>query len=344
MDQVVTLARRASAFRTAAGTFYCLFETTYRKNAHNPQQETRCVAFGHYDDVIRWILTAVASCESGMLQGLNGSIDPADYLRHWRHALRRPDDQFTQPIWVKASTAPGATVPLNSPFAYNGSRLPFAVQMLSQHGYPELAKRVKCGQEVVLDLHRDAAVLAKIYGGPLSSRISPAGIIQPHGVGEGNPALAPPRRVGRRSPPAVAVFHLDDPGRLVVMTKGFEAVCGSRDEVLFEFTRMVAAELEVKQDDAGLAAVASLKDALAGIIHPAPDTLRLAIDRAALGSMILFRGHLERIERGVKQKPGVSHLAVSVRALRKAGVLSNVAALPSFCVGFRSLASTRVAA
>lgn len=343
MDQVVTLARRASAFHTIAGIFYCLFETTYRKNAVHPKQETRCVAFGTYEDAMRWIFTAMASCGSGMLQGVNGSIDPADYLRHWRHALRRPDEQFTQPIWIEASSAADATLPISSPFAYHANRLGFAVETLAANGYPVVAKMVAAGTPVVMDLHRDAAVLAKIYGSSPRSRIEPARIIQPHGTGEGNPALAPRSRPGKRRAPTVHVFHLDDPGRLVVMTQGFPSIMGSRDEVVFEFLREIAAELEITQDGGGLEAFAALNGALAVAIEPAPGHVRVTIDKASLQDMMLFRGNLDHIERGLRRNARHREGAVSasVRSLREAGSLHYLAALPSFSLAFRAPARRR---
>jgi hypothetical protein len=178
--------RRASAFLTPHGVFYCLFETGFKARELEPNPQTRCVAFGSYEQILAWIFGAMANCTTGFLRGLNGPIDPADYWRFWAHALRRPDFQFDQPIWLKAGREAGSTIPVASDVLYNGNRVPFVVQQLEACGYPDTAVRVGRGEEVVMSLHRDALVLSKVFSGLMGADMEPWRIVRPEGRGEGS--------------------------------------------------------------------------------------------------------------------------------------------------------------
>lgn len=334
MGTLVTIARRASAFRTAAGVFYALFETTYPKGEANPRPQSTCFAFGTFAHVMSWIFRGMASCESGLLQGANGLIDPCDYLRFWQHALRRPDDQFTQPVWIKASRERDATVPRTSTFWYDGDRLPFAVGVLRDHAYVDVATRVERGEEVIMDLHRDAAVLADIYGGVKDTRIEPWRIIQPHGKGEGNPALAPDWPEALVSIPRVSLYSLDQPSRLVAMVAGHRALIGSTDEILYDFIREVCPVLELRNTGSASHAIRAFRDALVRGPRPAPASMRLVIDKDSVMRMALHRGTLQSIEHLTCKGRVVSsgRLSVSVGSLRTAGLLHTATRLPSFCL------------
>ncbi len=340
MGMLVTISRRASAFRTAQGVFYALFETTYPKNHPDPRPTSQCVAFGTFAHIARWIFGAMAACESGLLQGANGPLDPLDYWRFWQHALRRPDPLFTQPIWISASRNTRAAIPVDSDVWYDGNRLPFAVRVMRQHGYPALAARVEAGEEIILDLHRDAAVLADIYGGVNDVRIEPWRIIECGGMGEGDPSLAPvPGAPVQGHHSAVSIFRLGTSNRLCALIRGRSALIGTRDELLHDFISRVACDMELHRAGAGIRAIQVFREALSGTqeAFALPGNVTCVIHKERLLGMALFRRRYEAIEMalGRRARHVEFGIKVSVSTLRALDLLTAVADLPSVCLDFR---------
>jgi hypothetical protein len=336
MDTIISLSRRVSAFRTAAGVFYALFETTHPKGQAKPSPRTDCVAFGTLAHVTQWIFRAMAACDAGLIQTANGRIEPVDYWRYWQFALSRPDALFTQPIWIKASMASDATVPMQSSYWHSGNRLPFVVRMMQKHGYYTLAMRLQAGEEIILDLHRDATVLADIYSGVKNTRIQPCQIIQPHGAGEGDPSLAPPERPKARSTNRPRIYDIGHPTRLVTIIPGFGSMIGTKDELMFEFIERIACDWEQKAATAGIHGMATFRDALERPPIPAPASLHVVIDKAVLAPMVLYADMYRRIEEGLGRRGRAieSGLNVSVGSLREARLLDLVAGLPCTSLQF----------
>jgi hypothetical protein len=336
MSILISISRRASAFRTAAGIFYALFETTYPKNACSPNPVTQCVAFGTVAHITSWIFSGMAQCQSGLLQSVNGLIDPMDYRRFWQHALRRPDRLFTQPVWIRASRQLDATIPMESDVFCDGNRLPFATELLQLHGYSQIAARIAAGEEVIMDLHRDAAVLADIYGGANETRIQPWRIIQCEGTGEGDPSLAPVMSEIVRPALPAQVFHLDHQSRLCALIPGQRGMVGTRDELMHEFISRVAVGYGLATDNALGRAIQAFGDALAGAHQALPSNIAVVIEPLAIKNMALYRAKYEAIvaSLGARAKPVSLGIQATATALRKADMLSTVADLPSHCLRF----------
>jgi hypothetical protein len=337
MGSTVSISRRVSAFRTAAGIFYALFETTYQRGEEAPTPKSSCVAFGTIRQVMAWIFSAMASCESGALQSVSGRIDPLDYMRFWQHALRRPDRQFTHPVWIKASRSRTATIPTRSDIWYDGNRLPFAARLMREHGYPDQALRVERGEEVLMELHRDAALLAALYGGEGGTRIEPWRIIQPTDVvGEGDPSLAPAQNQRQLHGPTIKVYRLDHDLRFCALVSGFRSLSGSPDELMVDFIGQIAPRLEERGDGAGVRAIQCFRQALSAEPQDAPDSLELTIDRDALQSMVFHRSRYALIEHGLGGlgSERAAGMVVSVRDLRATKLLLPVTELPSICLDF----------
>lgn len=256
------LSRRASAFRTHMGAFYALYESYY--DTANPEHSTnKCVAFGTIQQVLAWIFSTLGSYELGLAKNfaLPNAAEPV--LLHWRQALCRPDRQFTQPVWLDATSGADGTIPTSSRYWLDGDMLPHAVSMLLEHGYETVAARVRKGEQVILDLHRDAGVLASIYGYEASRPyIAPWRIVQPHGEGEGDPAMAPHTRSGKVSIPSMS-FHQVGGNMLMLKLKGHRAIFGSRDEVFQSYCNTIALGCELQADGGGTLAIAAFRAAAA---------------------------------------------------------------------------------
>lgn len=254
------LSRRASAFRTHQGAFYALFETYYDTGSPN-LDSTKCVAFGTLHQVLAWIFASLGEYELGISRSFALPDAAETVLMHWRQALRRPDRQFTQPVWLDASSGADGTIPTSSRYWMDGNMLPRAVSILLEHGYETVAARVRKGEKVILDLHRDAGVLSSIYGYDASHPyIAPWRIVQPHGEGEGDPAMAPSTRSGKVSIPAMSFHHVGG-NMLMLKLKGHPAIFGSRDEVFQSFCNTIALSCELRGDGGGTQAIAALRTA-----------------------------------------------------------------------------------
>ena len=303
----VSLARYTSAFRTASGVFYALFEASYNTRETTPNPVTECVAFGSITQVMGWIFNAMTQCENGFIRSSHGAMTPEMYLAFWKEAMRRPDALFTQPVWISAGSGAQATVPTRSAVWYDGNRLPHAVRQFQAHGYDATAERVCAGETVVLDLHHDAAVLAAIYGfDPHRSNVAPWRIIQPQSQGEGNPSLAPvvrPAAPSRKGLPEVRVRRIGHINRYVAMVEGMPAMFGSVDELVSQYIESVALGCELRWRDGGTKAIESFRQVLQFAVPPIEDGFGVRVNLKAIDGMALFTDRVFGISEVLGHRP-----------------------------------------
>lgn len=256
------LSRRVSAFRTHLGAFYALYES-YHDTTNPNLSSSKCVAFGTLHQVLAWIFSTLGQYELGLSKNFVLPNAPEYVLLNWRQAMRRPDRQFTQPVWLDATSGADGTIPTSSRYWMNGDMLPHAVSMLLEHGYETVAAHLRKGAQAILDLHRDAGVLASIYGYEASRPyIAPWRIVQPHGEGEGDPAMAPRARSGKVSIPKMS-FRQVGGNMLMLKLNGHRAIFGSRDEVFQSYCNTIALGCELQADGGGTLAIAAFRTAAA---------------------------------------------------------------------------------
>lgn len=158
MGATVTCGKSAAAFVAPDGRVrFVLFEETYEKNVHPWRPHRSCVALGTIEDVLRRIFAYGSSCEGGSLQGRGGSILPESYVASWMKELSAPVRMPDLDIRLRRTESFASPVPAD--------RVAAVAAILREEGMDEEALAVEDGREVLLSLHRDAAILSRLYGG-----------------------------------------------------------------------------------------------------------------------------------------------------------------------------------
>lgn len=259
----ISMAYCVGAFRTALGVFYALFESTRDSAAPVSAVRSECVAFGMLPQVTAWMFARAADCEMGLLQGPHGRITPEHYIREWRAALATPFRLFTQPVFLDAN-GPLRTIPTSHPVWYDGNLLPRAIDRLRAQGYAEAADRLGKGEGATLDLHKDAAAIAALFGyDPSCPSATPRKIVRPQheGVDTDLRPAAPDDTKGCL--PQLELRRLTGTHRFVMRVQWHPAIVGTLDELFAGYMRSVAAGCEVRWRG-GLDAIASVRQALDG--------------------------------------------------------------------------------
>lgn len=158
MGATVTCDKLAAAFTAPSGkVFYVLFEETYEKNVHPHRPHWSCIHLGSLEAAMKRIFACGGVCEGGMLQGRGGWIRPEGYIEGWLRQLANPVEMRGQDVRLQVRDGFSASVPTEQAAQ--------VCALLRKADYTDAADALDQGREAVLDLHRDADVLASIYGG-----------------------------------------------------------------------------------------------------------------------------------------------------------------------------------
>ena len=282
MSSTISVSRRAAAFRTAAGVFYLLFESTYESNVHPHRPSESCVAFGTAQQVCAWVLTAAAATAGGMLRGRGGPLSPLGYLRSWLAELKSPREFPDLAIELECSSAFYATVPTEDIY---GKRdyLTATVAALRAHGLTAEADSLAAGERVALRLHEHAPALAAIYGfRDGREHIAPWRILKPYYTTMTHPELT--LQVPELPSPG-APADLFDAGLgsenarvLVFPGRSGEMRMGATYEAIEFFLSRRAVEFELEVAGAGVARAKAALDALKQPLKPLPASAVITFD------------------------------------------------------------------
>jgi len=340
MSSTISMSRRAAAFRTAAGTFFALFETTYESNVSPKVPHESCVAFGTAQQVNAWILGAMAACAGGMLRRPGGPFTPLGYLSGWQQEMAAPRELPDHEVVLEVSDRFYATIP--SPDACNQKDSPaMAIAILAEHGYADAAAAIRAGGKVTLRLHADAAVLAAIYGRkPDGAPVAPWRIIRPDYYSlrhrelavasvrvDHEPALPLLHSTGLTSPhDGSPIYAVQDPDGSVRLYEEWS--------VLNSFMCNGAVELECAKEGAGIAAAKALIAAMKREHPPLPDDAVLTFDLARTNRDYVteFREHMGAL--ATELDPDGNKVTTSAGAIRQLGPEAK-----RICAGMRRYAT-----
>jgi hypothetical protein len=158
MGATVTCDKLAAAFTAPGGkTFYVLFEETFEKNVHPHRPHWSCIHLGTLESAMKRIFACAGVCEGGMLQGRGGWIRPEGYIEGWLRQLAEPVAMRDQDIRLEVRDVFSAAVPKE--------HADKVVAILHEARYTDAADALADGRAAILNLHRDAELLASIYGG-----------------------------------------------------------------------------------------------------------------------------------------------------------------------------------
>jgi len=340
MSSTISMSRRATAFRTAAGTFFALFETTYESNVSPKVPRESCVAFGTAQQVNAWILGAMAACAGGMLRRPGGRFTPLGYLSGWQQELAAPRELPDCAIDLEVSDRFYATIP--SPDEWNQKDYPaMAIAILAEHGYTDAATAIATGGKVTLRLHADAAVLAAIYGRtPDGALIAPWRIIRPDYYSCRHLELAV-ASVGVDHEPALPLLHstgLSSPhdGSPIYAMQDLDGSVRLHEEwsVVNTFMYNGAVKLECAKEGAGIAAAKALIAAMKREHPPLPDDALLTFDLARINRdyVMEFREHMGAL--ATELDSDGNKVTMSAGAIRQLG-----AEAKRICAGMRRCAT-----
>lgn len=258
----ISIAYCVGAFRTAAGIFYALFESSRDAAQAVSTVRSQCVAFGSLFQVTSWIFARAAECEIGLIQGPHGRITPEHYVREWRAAMATPFRMFTQPVFLDTNS-PFRTIPTDHPVWYHGNLLPRAIERLRAQGYHKVADRLAMGEGATLDLHQDAVVIAELFGyDPTCPPATPKQIIRPQHEGVDTDLKPVYPQVSGAHPPRLELRRLTGTRRFVLRVQDRPAIIGTLDELFTEYMQ-VAAGCEWRWQG-GVEAITSLRQTLDG--------------------------------------------------------------------------------
>jgi hypothetical protein len=158
MGATVTCGKSAAAFVAPDGRVrFVLFEETYEKNVHPWRPHRSCVAFGTVEDVLRRVFAYASACEGGMLQGRGGAILPESYVASWMKELAAPARMPDLDVRLRRTESYASPVPAD--------QTDTVARILREENRGAEADAIEAGREIALSLHRDAAILSRIYGG-----------------------------------------------------------------------------------------------------------------------------------------------------------------------------------
>lgn len=158
MGATVTCGKHAAAFIAPGGrVFFVLFEETYEKNVHPHRPHWSCIGFGTIEDAMRRVFAYGSSCEGGMLQSRGGAIRPEGYIAGWMRELANPTRMPERDVRLSCTDSYASPIPKD--------KIQDVAALLREARYTDAADAIADGREATLSLHRDADVLARIYGG-----------------------------------------------------------------------------------------------------------------------------------------------------------------------------------
>ena len=157
MGSTITTGKLASAFMDAKNeVWYALYEETYEKNCHPHRPRWNCIYFGQLAGALKQIFRYASACEGGMLRARNGDIKPESYITAWLNELSNPVAHQPNDVTIQVGKSFNASVPEDM--------AELAASKLKGLGREDIAKALEDGNQHVLRMDGDAAIIAELYG------------------------------------------------------------------------------------------------------------------------------------------------------------------------------------